>query len=237
MNRLLCSLLFFSVTCAHAQSSTIPPSSTPELDAAIRSYYQFPGVQPTLYNGPQHYGYPPSIEGTAYFPNGDWQIGTVQYDNLTYENVTIMYDAFSDNVIVRHIYGISFTPFRDKIDRFSIGNHVFVRINKTDENNLETGFYEQVLTGPIDLLIRRKKTIKNEIVDGSVDNEFIEKYAYYLRKGNTYKRITGTQTLLDAAAEKRKEINEFIRNQPARFKKEPERVITETIRYYNQLSQ
>lgn len=233
MNRLSYCLLLLLPLSVHAQDSTTVIGSAEQ--NAVNSYYTFTGLKPALYNGLQHYGYRPAIIGFAYFPSKEWAAGSVNYDNLLYQDMQLMYDAYADKLVVKHIYGVAFSPLTEKISQFSIGNTKFLRLTKNDGLPAER-FYEVKVDGPVQLLVARVKILTEKIVDNAVEQSFITKDKFYVHRYGKYEHITSQSELLDILADRRKEVSQYIKSSGLKFRKEQELVLTGAIQYYNQIS-
>ena len=203
---------------------------------AVNNYYNFPGLKPALYNGPQHYGYSPLVKGFAYYSTNEWTTGSVLYDGLLYRNMPLMYDAYADKLVVKHIYGVSFSPLSDKIQRFTLGNDVFVRLDKSS-GAPDTRFYQLSVDGAAQLYVSRIKILLEKIVDNSVEQSFISKDRFYILKESKFQHISSQSDLLDVLKDKRREVLQHIKSGNVKFRHDPNKVISSAVRYYNEISQ
>src|ERR1017187_244133 len=71
------------------------------LNNTLTLFYASIGEQSPLYNGAEYYFYDPTIKGNAYFSGVNaFTPGTVFYDGNLYSGVPMLYDIYSDKVVV-----------------------------------------------------------------------------------------------------------------------------------------
>jgi hypothetical protein len=205
------------------------------IDSAVSLYYQYTDRQSRLYNGVEFLGYSPRIEGHAFFPESEWQSGSLVYDGLEYQNVPMLYDIFKDGLVVRHFNNYFRVGLvREKVKEFTIANHHFVRIeiDSLSKTPITTGFYDLLYSGKLDVLAKRVKTIV-ETITYQLEQKFVEEDFYYIYKDGTYYPIKNNKELLKVFKEKSKDVRQYLGKNRFRYKKDPENTIIKAAAYYD----
>lgn len=238
-----CLLLFviFSINLSIVSSQSLAPDTTasPAVKNAIDYYNSVFAEQLHLYNGKEYVDYSrPFEEGQPYFLNSYWNKGTVTYSGNNYSDVSIKYDLVSDDVIIlasNKIFKIRL--LKENVARFSIAGHSFINLSRDSltGTNMPQGFYDVLTDGTIKLLARRTKYIQSDIKQ-TVELRVFGKDQFYIKKNNTYFNVTTKRSLLEQVGDRRKEIQQFIRQNKLRFKKDVENTMIKIIRYYNQIT-
>jgi hypothetical protein len=71
------------------------------LNNTLSLFYASIGKQSRLYNGAEYYFYDPLIKGNAYFAEVNaFSPGSIFYDGNLYTGVQMLYDIYSDQVVV-----------------------------------------------------------------------------------------------------------------------------------------
>jgi hypothetical protein len=191
-------------------------------------------IKENLFNGIEHLGYSPAIEGNAYFKSGEWQIGSIMYKNALYPNVFLKYDLLKNQAVVRHFNGFTgIELYSPRVQSFTIEHHNFIYLS--DSNKVNAGFYEILKAGKVSLLARRFKKLQENINSGRLEQRFIQKDLYYVKKGGEYYPIKNDKTLLNILKEKKAEMKSYMKAGAVRYKDDPESVLIKIVEYYNQL--
>ena len=232
-NCLLGALLCFAfVTPSLAQS---PQPDTPASPAAAKAalfYQSYIGVDAAIYNG---YAYQPNyrgIQGSPYYPGDNLTEGTMQYEDLTYTHLQLLYNVLLDQPILADPQGQLLCPPAGKIRQFTIGDHTFVHLTGT---GIDPGFYELLRPGYVTLLARHTQTIDEKIEVGVLYRTITNHDKYYLNKQGHYYAFDSENGLLALLPEKKQELRQFRRAQHLRFKKDPVTTLEKLIDFYNQL--
>ncbi|NII23979.1 hypothetical protein HB364_02730 [Pseudoflavitalea sp. X16] len=236
--RLLSIFLLIRGYAAFAQDTTADSSFTATaLHNAVASYHHYIDKQSRLYNGIEYIGYSPKIEGIPYFLENTWQRGSIVYDGIAYDTVKMMYDMVKDRVIILHFNGFyRLALFSEKVTSFSLMNHHFVRFEQDSlgRSPLETGFYDQLYTGPSAVLARRSKFIE-ETVREQLERKFVEQYHYYIYKDGNYHIIRTKKALFSLLKDRAREVKQYLRNQKLKFRKDKETTILQAATHYDSL--
>src|SRR5688572_15002472 len=154
---------------------------------SIALYTQAFQNQSRLYNGSDYVIYQPNDEEHPYFKIDDWTYGSVVYEDDLYENVALQYDISIDRVIVEHNRGNPIKLLDEKIQRFTLLNHTFIRIKGDETNNISDGFYDQLYDGQIKVYGKYWKMYQETLDQGRIIPRFDEGTQYYIvKKGIFY---------------------------------------------------
>nr|WP_221452729.1 hypothetical protein [Mucilaginibacter sp. FT3.2]MBB6231550.1 hypothetical protein [Mucilaginibacter sp. FT3.2] len=206
----------------------------------VNHFYQGVGQQSRLYNGFVYDSYDSSIKGNAYLDDVDaWKGGTVDYDGQSFENVPMLYDIYTDQLVVLlYNHASPFALVNNKITSFDLHGRHFVRV---PNNNLgiKTGFYEQLYDGKSQVLKKVEKALKS--VSGSNGREryftpSADAPDYYMKKGGTYYKVSSQNSVLDLLADKKKELKQHIKDKHIQFDGLRELALASVAAYYDSLT-
>jgi hypothetical protein len=199
------------------------------------------GQESRLYNGFIYPGYPPYIQGNAYLDDIDgFRTGVVDYDGQHYDNVSLLYDIYADQLIVQ-LPGKT-QPLRlvsDKIADFDLLNRHFVRVANSGYG-IKSGFYEQLYGGRSQVLNKLAKTQEsNSNKTSGVEHYFKpvqDFHDYYIRKGGRYYGVDGLNSVLDLFKDKKKEIRKYIKDNNLSFNGLRELALAAIAAYYDRIT-
>jgi hypothetical protein len=171
----------------------------------------------SLYNGIQYKEKYRTLKGNhKYYLSTTYQIGNLVYENQSYYDVSMKYDLFNDQLIVKLPFrsGFNFIQLdKEKVDEFTINNNHFHSIFKQDEKPLSKdnyGYFQALFNK--NNIILYKKLIKNR--KEYFDKEFIysvfteeDKYFIYLK--NQIHEISSKGSLIKLFPKQKKDINTF----------------------------
>ena len=221
----------------HPDSLAVQDSAVQE---AISVYHHYTGLQSQLYNGKTHIGYDPNMQGSAYYLSNDMQTGTIEYENIVFNNVPLRYDEVGEKVVVQHFNRISsFELTSEKVSRFSIGDHAFVRIepkNSNDKNAPPAGFYEVLFSGDLTVFARRKKLVAEYIENMEVKRRIDNKESFYARRNGVFYPVNNERSLMAVMKDKENQVHQYLRKNKLKFRKTPDLVLTQAAVYYHQIT-
>ncbi|HEY0679625.1 MAG TPA: hypothetical protein VGD17_15175 [Chitinophagaceae bacterium] len=228
----LFSVLSFFVISILAQEPQVNDSI---VKANLVSYYHSSfQEQQGLYNGIEHSGYSPVIKGHAYYLTRDWQKGTVWYDGIFYKDVSLLYDIYKDQVVIRHsneIYIIGLVS--SKVSAFTISGLRFKRLSIAAEN-IQAGFYELLFEGKLTVLAKRSKKLR-EYINVKMEYEFLDQDQLIIEKDGTYNIIRKESNLIDVLGDQRALVKQYLRKNKIRFRDNPQQAIILAVEYYESL--
>jgi len=202
-------------------------------DSTVNLYFTSLGETSGLYNGRVFYWYP-LMKGHAFYPSADWQKGSVLYDGTWYHNLSIMYDIYRDEIVLKHPNSIPIRLFSERIQEFRLEDQLFTRLQPDKDNVLRNAFYHRLTEGKVSVFASRQKKIEENIVDNTLERSFITVDQFYLLKDGTYHLVNSQKQLLSLLKDKRQSISQHLRKQKLKYKKEKERTVVEAAKFYNQ---
>lgn len=192
-----------------------------------------------LYNGPEHVDYDARTVGSPYYQTLDWMKGTVYSKGIVYKNVPVKYDQVKDKLVVQHHNGFyKIDMISENIDSFSVAGRSFLYLTKSQYPFLpKTGFYDVLQSPALTLMIRRESRIVETIESMEVKRRVEAKDLYFVLKDGKSYTINKQGALLSLMDNKRREIQQHLKRNGLRFRKNKEQAITTAVQYYNQLNQ
>jgi len=220
--------------------SSLPDSifSAQVLAKSKADYNKQIGWQSRLFNGIKYVEYKPGYRGNAYYQSGEFQNATLHYDDVDLYDVPILYDLYREMVVIKYAGDTSYVSLiNNKLDKFIICNHTFIRIDADkDQKEIKTGFYELLYNGKSQLLKKYSKDIQQERSGLNIQDVFNEHTAYFLLKNNSYYSVSGKRSLLNLFKDKKKEIDNYIKLNKIDFSDNKELAMVKVASYYDQLS-
>jgi hypothetical protein len=208
---------------------------------AVILYNSSIGNQSPLFNGPEYFFYDPLIKGNAYFMDvNGFTPGAVSYDGAYHTGVPMLYDLYSDAVVVLLYNHFSkYTLLKEKVKNFDFLDHHFININAdtiAGNSGIKSGYYDELYHGKSTVLVKRAKSIQNSTGGTGVEKYFDSSKELYLKKGNTYYSVTSQSSLLNILKDKKKELQQYIRTSQIKFRSNPEQAMVEIATYYDHLT-
>ncbi len=235
--------LFTLLTFKGNAQQTVADSVTQvSFENATKPFYAALGSQSPLYNGPEYYFYEPIIQGTAYFQEvKSFTAGSVFYDGILYTNVPMLYDLAAEKIVVLLFNHFSkYSLLSERVKYFDFLSHHFIRIDadtlSVNSYKLNSGFYDVVYSGKTQALVKRSKSIQNGIGGASVDTYFLASTDYYIKKNNSYYKISNQDALVELFKDRKKEIQQYLKANQFKFRRDPENVLVKVTAYYDQLN-
>ena len=204
-------------------------------------YFKSLGEQAGIYRGPGYIGYPYQVtNGHQFFESTNFAKGTIFYDGMLYQNISMWYDLVKDQVVVQTLDSLSLISLHnERIDYFSLFGHQFKKIiqDPANSNSLSTGFYDQIYDGKTEVLVRRYKgTLEDVSSEGIFTKILKQKNEIYLKKDGKYFSVLNSGSVLKALGNKQKEMLSQLKKNSIKFKKDPEKAIVMMVMYFDQLS-
>ena len=226
--------LFFFSSILHSQLAFNDSSQNNAALAATAVFAQALQGNKEIYNGPEHIGYPSSIEGLPYFGFKEWQTGAVQYYDLVYLNEALQYDVVKDKLVVRRQDGFAIELRSDRVDWFSLAGHQFVYVNAQTTADLKPGFYDQLAAGDLTVLVKHAKHFEDRTEETQIHRVLVDETAYYAVQNNKAYVIRNLHSLLALTGKKSAAIRQQLSHAGIKFKKNREAALAFAARYYNQ---
>jgi hypothetical protein len=232
-------ILLFSSNNLFAQDNTGDSSFYQKaLMNTMAIYHQSFGSQSALYNGNKYGEFPFRFnEGHPFFNSVVPGFGSVIYDGILYDSVLMRYDEVSD-VLVINAQADRIQLLSEKVEYFKLFNSDFIRMEKDSLTNslVSSGFYNLLYKGKISLIKKQVKTIREVISSNAELQHFVdEKDHYYIKKGDIIFPIKRKKDLLRLLGDRRKEVQQFIRANKLKFRKNRQVLLTTSTAYYDSL--
>lgn len=233
---LLVSLFFLRVPVA-AQNNTDRFSNV-ALENARAVYHQAFGDEIGLYNGKRYIEYLyPFNEGDPYFNKPEPMSGSVFYDGVRYDSVLMRYNEISDELIINY-YNEKIQLLKPRIEWFSVSGGYFINLEKDSVNSelYRSGFYNVLYNGSTMLLKKEVKSMQQRLsFNPEIPDYILQHDHYYLLMNGTFRPIKRKKDLLILLEDKKKEVQQFIRQNKLNFKRDRQNMLTQTIAYYDSL--
>ena len=236
-------LLSFNYAARGQNASASPPSFATEASAAVQQLYRTTTAIPAqLYNGPQYVDYSlrySEQKGHQFFLDTEPQLGDVTYRQQPFRNLLLRYDIVLDQVVL----GLPESPLLmrllgEQLPQFTIAGHSFVRVvaDSTVGNVLNTGYYEVLHDGRVQLLARRAKRKQDRIVNKARTVEFIPTDKLFARKDGVYYPLKSASAALKLFADRQAEVQTYMQQNKVKLRKSHfENTMGVLVDFYNQL--
>jgi hypothetical protein len=191
-----------------------------------------------LYTGKEFIKYSVNIKGHPFFETDQMQNGTVFYDGTLYENVPLLYDIVSQEIVInRYNNDERMKLLNEKIKYFTFDGYRFENIFSVEgkDENVSSTIYEIMSEGRAGVLAKRIKRIKNGL-KAEDPTSFVEEDELYIRNGKNLYAIDNKNSILQAFSDKKDFVKIFIRKNKFRFKKNIEKELIMTAEYYSTLN-
>jgi hypothetical protein len=230
-----------ALLCKTASAQSADSSS---YDAAVGNvtnrFYQGVGEQSRLYNGLVYDSYDSSIKGSPYLDDVDaWRPGSVEYDGQSFENVSMIYDMYTDQLVVLlYNHASPIALIADKVSGFDLHQRHFVRVPNSN-GGIKAGFYEQLYGGKSQLIKRSEKLLKSTSGPNGRERLFVpfkEVPDYYIKKGLVYYKVSSQSSVLDLFPDKKKELKQYIKEKHLQFDDLRELALTSVTAYYDSIT-
>src|ERR1700722_19719329 len=145
-----CTFLFICIVlCLKIQAQPSPQDTSINDSAyglALRQYHAYLDPEPNLYRGGQYAEYSFLLkEGHPFFGEDRLRKGTVVYNGIWYENVSLLYDEVLDQPVMPDPLKVfKIALITSQVDGFTIEDHSFIRLSDSlNRSQPANGFYEQ----------------------------------------------------------------------------------------------
>lgn len=216
-------MLVLSIIGLQAQPLADTTATHAAANQAILDYQLFIGGQAMIYNGTEYISYPP-FTGNAWFADQGIGEGTIVYDGIPYQHLSMLYDIIRDQVVISNADGNLIALAGDKISSFALAGHHFIHTS--------SGFYELLCPGDLAILAKRSKIIEESINGLDLHRTVTEKDRYFALKGGVFYSLGNLSSLLTLLKDKKKEIARFLRENNIR-KNDKEKAMIAAAGFYN----
>jgi hypothetical protein len=200
---------------------------------AINYFNATAGSQAEFVNGPQYILAPPANKGSHYFQDKNYCVlSVIRFNNTWYKDVPVLYDVLSDQMISFSGNDL-FVLNTEKIADVYLLDHHFIHLT----TGLTPGFYDLLYDGRSQVLVKRTKFSDDEIIQSQTVRFVLDdRSALFVKKGGKYYPVTGKGSLTDVFKDRKKEINQYIRDHKLDYKTDKEGMALAVATYYDQLA-
>ena len=206
---------------------------------AVSLYHENIKNESGLYNGSQYVVYAQTIQdGIPFFEITQPSNGNVTYWGVEYKNVPLLYDILKGEIITvvpSTNYLIKLNT--EKVSSFEVLNHKFIRIAKDSSNkNIKTGFYDVLYDGQTTVYKKEIKTLNEDLSSGKLRTFILDENAFFIKKNNVFFTVSNKSSLLDILKDKKKEVQEFIRKNKLKIRKDKDNALPKIAAFYDEIS-
>lgn len=226
--------LFVLINGVRAQSTFVQQAQ----EQAVSAYEQRLNGQSHAYEGHQYIGHDPRLKIHPYFRTDSLQRGTVQLNGVRYRDLQLLYDVVRDQLVIQPPEsGYRLALPMEKIGNFSMGNSQFTWINGDSLAGVRTGFYEVIYNGRVNALVKRVKTIEEDLYDGRYKGTYRVKDRFIVQKQQAFFEVKTKRSFLKLFPDQARELRRFIRKNRLRFNtEEREQAIAQATQRYDELT-
>jgi hypothetical protein len=230
----LVGLLLAAIPCVGQQSLPDTAFLSSARKNQIELYASLIKGQTRLNNGSQYRDYLARNDEHPYFGIDDWAYGTIVYDDEFYENVAMFYDISRDKIITEHsLNGAKLELISEKIRRFTMSKHIFVRLNPDEAKVITEGFYEVLYDGKTKVYARREKFLQQNVGSNTIVLTFEQKNKLYILKDGIYYPVKSKDSVIEVFADKKQDIKVFMKKSGTKFKSDRENAIAGLASFYD----
>jgi len=190
-----------------------------------------------LYNGRLWRNLYSRVKGDPFLFTEEFLTGTVTIGNKTFNNVSIKYDVFKDELIALSERGFLLQLNKEVIDAFSFNWHErLYQFRKLNSDSLKNpnGFVNVLADGDVSLLVKYKKDILYLAIDNRYDLFNQTHRIYIVKDGETY-LVNSKKELLGLLNSRKQEIKSFVSDNKLKLSRNNPDSFMAVVGYYNEL--
>jgi len=225
----------FSISTLSAKDSLLLKNGKA---SAFKVYEMGIGSQAGKYNGSQAPSYKPAvIEKNPYYLAAAFKEGSIDYENMHYDHVQLMYDEVADIVLLSDSTH-QIQLIKEKLKSFTIGTDKFINIwvDSNMTNLYASGYYQALAEGPISLLKKEVKKIRERIVGTEIVYQIDVTTDYYVKEKQNLYLIDGKKAIIKMLNNKSQELRKYINAEHLNYNKDKETMLIKVVNYYNLLN-
>jgi hypothetical protein len=236
-------LLFFlsglgSLTFGFSQGVKKDSSTDMQLKNVTGLYNKYTAGNAPVYNGTDYLYFTFQMEGDPFFEIGDLSNGWLSYKGIVYDPLSVKYDLARNQVVILPLHGASGIVLDNEfIDSFMAAKHTFIHLNEDHQQNIyNTGFYDVLCNGHVQLLAKRTKTMSENLGFSTVTIVFSSKDHFYIHKNGVYYLVSKQKDVFRLLNDKKHELRKAMHQQHVKFlRKNLESTLINVTAIYNQL--
>lgn len=232
--------LFSLFSLQYSFSQSLENNSLTDLQVknAIHLYNHFTAGNAPIYSGTEYLYYNFKMEGDPFFLTGRYTVAVVGYEGRIYDSVSIFYDIQRNQLVLLSADSLSNIVLNNPlVDSFYLLRHTFISLNEDHKKNLyNTGFYDLLYNGHIQLLARRIKTMRDVIEGLTIIRVFSSADRYYIYKNGLYYLVSNKKDVLSLFADKKHDINRMLHRDHLKLKRKTfGEALVKVTAFYDQL--
>ena len=122
------------------------------------------------------------------------------------------------------------------ISAFTIGSHQFFHFGMDSGSAIKNGFYERIYNGNTQVYVRHRKVLEERNKSDDIYREAVPVDTYFVLKDNEFYQVKSMKGLLTIFKGKEKAIQQHLRQQKIRFRKNSQLAIVQSATFYDQLT-
>ena len=196
------------------------------------------GSDPLLYNGKYYTFYVPlNTGGHQYLSGKDFETGSVNLRDVTYNDLKLNYDIYNQQLILRypdHSGAVSLIIISDAwLENFTLNDRHFELITLPDSTKK---IFQVLGDGPIHILYHWKKDLELDLTYGAKNHIFTGAREMYLSMEGSIVPYRNNRSFYSLfRPDRRKSVREYARRHKINVKKAGDKLITGLINYCNNL--
>ncbi|MDQ2862033.1 MAG: hypothetical protein M3R50_00025 [Bacteroidota bacterium] len=229
--------IFFSIS-SFSQNANKDSLTGVQLKNIVSLYDHYTDGNAPIYNGTEYLYYTFKRDGIPFFYSDTLQRGWVSYEGKIYNPLSLTYDLTRNQVVILFPDSISTIVLQNQfIDSFYLANHTFINLVQAPQQNLyNTGFYDLLYNGGVQLLARRTKLMSEIIKDNSVITVISPKVFFYIHEEGMYYLVNNQKDVFKLFNNKKHELRKEMRKEHLKFKRKNfESVLEKTTALYDHL--
>lgn len=232
--------LLITASVKNSSGQTISPDSAQQIayNKIVATFYKQIEPEKLLYNGRGYLYHPNSIRGDAYFTDDKTlHNGTVVYDSIYYNNVSLMYDVYADVVAVLMPNKYSMVMLHNsRLLAFTVDEHKFVNLPADEDKVIKAGNHEVLYDGKVQAFGKYSKSLQSAYSTSGAPEQFFKgSKSFYLKKNGKYYVAGSESAVLKVFEDKKKELKQFIKTKQIKFRRNPEQALALIAAEYDRL--
>jgi len=228
--------VFFSLS-SFSQNANKDSLTELQLKNVVSLYDHYTNGNAPIYNGQEYLFYTFKREGNPFFYSDTMLRGWVSYQGKIYNPLSLLYDLTRNQVVVLFPDSISSVVLQNQfIDSFNLANHTFINLMQAPQQNLyNTGFYDLLYNGRVQLLARRTKLLSETIKNDSITTVISSKDFFYIHKDGMFYLVNNQKEVFKLFDDKKHELRKEMRKEHLKFRRKNfESVLKKTTALYDQ---
>jgi len=226
------------ISNAHAQN-ILPDSSSQggAVNKAIDYYNETIAEQSEIYNGTAYELAPKANKGSVYFQDRNYLTpASIRYNGYWYREIPVLYDVYNDIMVAASRNFFNYILRAEKLSDVNLLSHHFVYLNTENAGNLKPGYYDELYAGKIVVLVKRTKTVNNNVTAQAVEVNYTDANDIYIKKGDKYYYVNSKGSAMDVLKDRKKELEQYLKSNKIKYNKNKETSVAGLARYYDQIT-